>query len=308
MTSIDPDQPVQVNLRLPRALKEAAERTAASDHRSLTSLVEKLLADHVKSKPSLSNWHEAAHSRLIRILNEQRPEDGKKGVFVRSYSVNTPRQENLDPASLLRTLTAVHADLSSILSSPEMIYPYSRAELSPYFTYDPTLVRNISSEILEMVALPKFVRWPEFWRACPEGLVTDARSYSEDHKDTRQWNNTLNNWFSPLFMTRRLYALIKHAEFLASKFSSAVSVEFRCEWTGLVGRELRDHDPMADWLPGKIARVDGRVTSGEWEIDAVRMQWPEIASALGGPILRLFDPTFDYTAEWIRRQIQRIRQ
>ena len=37
----------QVNLRLEPKLKAAAERAAAKDHRSLTSLVEKLLADHL---------------------------------------------------------------------------------------------------------------------------------------------------------------------------------------------------------------------------------------------------------------------
>jgi hypothetical protein len=37
----------QVNLRLTQSLKEAAEKAAAADHRSLTSLVEKLLSDHL---------------------------------------------------------------------------------------------------------------------------------------------------------------------------------------------------------------------------------------------------------------------
>lgn len=40
----------QVNLRIDPALKEAAEKAAADDHRSLTSLVEKLLSDHLRSK------------------------------------------------------------------------------------------------------------------------------------------------------------------------------------------------------------------------------------------------------------------
>ncbi len=39
----------QVNLRLQPSLKAAAERAAADDHRSLTSLIEKLLADYLKN-------------------------------------------------------------------------------------------------------------------------------------------------------------------------------------------------------------------------------------------------------------------
>jgi hypothetical protein len=37
----------QVNLRLEPKLKAAAEKAAAKDHRSLTSLVEKLLSEHL---------------------------------------------------------------------------------------------------------------------------------------------------------------------------------------------------------------------------------------------------------------------
>jgi hypothetical protein len=40
----------QVNLRLQPSLKAAAEKAAASDHRSLTSLVEKLLTDHCRKR------------------------------------------------------------------------------------------------------------------------------------------------------------------------------------------------------------------------------------------------------------------
>jgi len=39
----------QINLRITPALKEAAEEAAAADHRSLTSLVEKLLSDYIEA-------------------------------------------------------------------------------------------------------------------------------------------------------------------------------------------------------------------------------------------------------------------
>ena len=45
----------QVNLRIEPALKAAAEKAAAADHRSLTSLVEKLLADYLKKKGYLKS-------------------------------------------------------------------------------------------------------------------------------------------------------------------------------------------------------------------------------------------------------------
>ncbi len=40
----------QVNLRIDPKLKAAAEKAAAEDHRSLTSLIEKLLIDHIKKQ------------------------------------------------------------------------------------------------------------------------------------------------------------------------------------------------------------------------------------------------------------------
>ena len=40
----------QVNLRIQPTLKRAAEKAAADDHRSLTSLIEKLLTDHLRKK------------------------------------------------------------------------------------------------------------------------------------------------------------------------------------------------------------------------------------------------------------------
>jgi predicted HicB family RNase H-like nuclease len=42
-------KPIQVNLRMSAELKEAAEAAAAADHRSLTSLVVKLLTDHCRA-------------------------------------------------------------------------------------------------------------------------------------------------------------------------------------------------------------------------------------------------------------------
>jgi hypothetical protein len=40
----------QVNLRIEPALKAAAEKAAAADHRSLTGLIEKLLSDYCKRR------------------------------------------------------------------------------------------------------------------------------------------------------------------------------------------------------------------------------------------------------------------
>jgi hypothetical protein len=43
-----------VQLRIRPSLKEAAEKAAKEDNRSLTSLIEKLLTDHLKKKGYLN--------------------------------------------------------------------------------------------------------------------------------------------------------------------------------------------------------------------------------------------------------------
>lgn len=43
-----------LNLRVDPPLKEAAEKAAADDRRSLTSLIEKLLTDYLRAKGYLS--------------------------------------------------------------------------------------------------------------------------------------------------------------------------------------------------------------------------------------------------------------
>lgn len=46
----DPAKSATLNFRVAPALKQAAERAAKADHRSLTSLVEKLLTDYCRDR------------------------------------------------------------------------------------------------------------------------------------------------------------------------------------------------------------------------------------------------------------------
>jgi hypothetical protein len=44
------EAPLPVSFRLPRDIKAAAEKAAADDHRSLSSLIEKALADYLRER------------------------------------------------------------------------------------------------------------------------------------------------------------------------------------------------------------------------------------------------------------------
>jgi hypothetical protein len=98
--------------------------------------------------------------------------------------------------------------------------------------------------------------------------------------------------------------LVVHAGFLSDRFRTAESVEFRCEWTGLQERELKNLDRFAgDWLHASAARVNGRITECEWPAGQLLKDWPIVVNLLAGPVIRLFDPTFECSPEWIKQQM-----
>jgi hypothetical protein len=54
----------QVNLRLKPAMKAAAEKAAAADHRSLTSYIEKLVADDLEARKTSKRGKSAASKSI----------------------------------------------------------------------------------------------------------------------------------------------------------------------------------------------------------------------------------------------------
>jgi hypothetical protein len=102
-------------------------------------------------------------------------------------------------------------------------------------------------------------------------------------------------------MVRSLAELTRHARALAARFAAADTVEFRCEWHGLVNREVFDPRALVDWFPGKIGRADHRVTTGKWPV-AELIAWQRIVSTLGAPVMRLFSASFDFSPDWVAKQ------
>lgn len=294
---------VQVNLRLAPSLKDAAERAAERDHRSLTSLIEKLLSEHIDNAPSLDDWHARAQVRFGDLL-EKHKVARPLGALARSYAIKCAEHTEISPIQLLAILQKVHSELKHLSSSHHIAYPYTRQEMRPYFTSDKALERGADIEILECFAGPPLISETDFWRASPSGYLTDVRTIFEDHADVRQVGMEPGQFLSPVLLSYRLQEVVLHAVLLAMKFSTAQTIEFRCEWTGLKGRGLRDLRPGIPWPVDNSSRVDGRVTGGEWSISELKKDWAIAASALGAPILRLFDPTFDYSSNWIHRELQ----
>ncbi len=293
---------VQVNLRLPPSLKEGAEKAAAQDHRSLASLIEKLLADHLRTRPTLEEWHERALARFSAGVAEKKSQEAKLGIFARSYAINTKDGDRIEPAQLARNLRAVYDSLGQVVPRGDLFYVYhNNPDLIPYFTSDDKIFRKSMDELLEFLSIDTRDRIG-FWRVSPVGMATQIGSHLEDKEVPAfsQYGLHPGKWFWPYRLTCNLAELVLHASEFSQKFSSAENVEFRCEWSGLRERKISDPDQMG-FESGKVARIDHRITVGEWPIIELRRSWPEIVSVLGGPVMRLFDNDCEYSPEFIRK-------
>jgi hypothetical protein len=80
----------QLNLRIDPSLKEAAERAAADDHRSLKSLVEKLLIDHLRAKETRDREPRRRGKQAITpiLTGRNRANDGKLRISAAVLGAN----------------------------------------------------------------------------------------------------------------------------------------------------------------------------------------------------------------------------
>ncbi len=102
---------------------------------------------------------------------------------------------------------------------------------------------------------------------------------------------------------RALAELTRHAHLLAQEFPSVHSIEFRCEWVGLQGREIWDPGLRgAFYYPGQVAHCDRAITVAECSPAELAADWPQIVSRLGAPVRRLFNPSADFSHDWVAQQ------
>jgi len=298
-----PEKIAQLNIRIDPQLKEAAERAASRDHRSLTSFIEKLIIDFVGTEADLSDWQTKAVSKFKRTMIDIKSAQG--GFIARSYLVRSKTGQTLKPNKLLSVLDIAHGNLGDLISSPHIFYPYTSADLKPNFTYDLELRLGNFDEILECAA--KIENNPSFWRFSPLAMGTDIRPHWEDIANVEAPKNV--RWFAPYHFTHHLAEIVLHALVLSEQLKDADNIEFRCEWTGLAERQLAKFDHSNSFqLLGKMAHADSRITSGAWDIKYLRQDWPEVVATLGAPVMRLFDPNLDYSARIVRDLIPHLQR
>jgi hypothetical protein len=121
-----------VNLRLQPALK-AAEKAAADDHRSLSSLIEKLLADHLRTQPSLTDWHERALTRLAVAAADIKSDQTKLGTLARSYCIKTSNSDKLSSPDMVSIINHAHSSLRTAIPNPHIFCLLEHTGASPIF-------------------------------------------------------------------------------------------------------------------------------------------------------------------------------
>jgi hypothetical protein len=125
------------------------------------------------------------------------------------------------------------------------------------------LGRSKPDEILEALALD-INNDMLFWRVSSNGLATTITNHNEDREipQYRQQGLIPGTWLRPFNVTKALAELVLHAFILSEWLPSADTVEFRCEWSGLLERRLSDPDQMG-YDAGQIARTNHIMTVSE---------------------------------------------
>jgi hypothetical protein len=297
--------PQSVPITAPEQWAPIIRRCIVYERTTLVGMFDSLLRAPSPPNPTelLKRWHERADARFFELAQGRNVSpDALQGRAILSYAIRTTDGELLGPSRLIELLRAVNQEVHDLLNSVLLFYPHTHQEIAPYFVEDPESGQG-NRDILECAVFedyPLFIRRTDFWRVSMDGFATHVRPLWEDRENMRDYSKREpGTWFWPFYMVRSLAELTRHARALAARFAAADTVEFRCEWHGLVNREI--FDPRLDWFPGKIGRADHRVTTGKWPV-AELIAWQRIVSTLGAPVMRLFSASFDFSPDWVAKQ------
>ena len=255
---------------------------------------------------ALKTWHDAAHAVFLKDIAEHKALSARARChFQLSYAIERGDGQELDSNKLIEILCQVNREVNDIGSNIwNMFYPYTREEIKPSFTTDPTSGLG-EHDFLECSLLrdsKPYTLSIDMWRVSRDGKATFIDEYWEDDAAlNRQFNLKVGTWFSPNMLVRTLAEFVRHARGLSERFEAPTTLSFRCEWHGLTSRHIGD--PWALWHDYVAARGDHRVATGAWPVSTLASGWAEIVADLAAPLMRLFTTDFVITPEWVRGQL-----
>jgi hypothetical protein len=252
---------------------------------------------------ALKEWHARADAQFVELAKARKlAPDPVESRVILSYAIRTQDREHLDPAKLMGFPNPISQELNDFLPGSSLFYPYRNETIAPSLQQD---IQNGEprGEFVQCAIwqdMPYLLTRTEFWRVSSDGKATHIRPFPED---TAGLNPNRRKWLSPLLLARALAELARHAYLLSQKFSVVDSIEFRCEWVGLADREIWDSGVRGFfYYPGQTARADRAITVDAASPSELLADWPKTVSKLGAPVRRLFNPSADFSPEWVAKQ------
>lgn len=288
--------PESAPITSPQQWSALIRRCTLNDRETLLSQMSHVLQDNQAGIPGveerLSAWDKANEQRFDALLKAAQgfnwPVPLANNHYRLSYLIQHENQ-NIPINQLRSLLEEINNEVrDTVWTGWSMFYPFTRPEIAA--TVHPENSDGTGDDLLEtnLIGNGQFdTSMPDFWRVTPDGRATLVRGYRED---VRLEDSGV--WLSPETVLRETAELVRHARAFTRHFPSASTVSFRCTWTGLNGRQIRDFDPSIHWSPGKTATADKRITSGEWPVVKLNTDWHQIVAELGCPILNLFSLDF----------------
>ncbi len=308
--SIGNSGPESAVLTRPEHWHPLIRRLVTADRAALAAMIERAL-DPKPSAPAstaLDGWHQAAGAAYVARVREKKlpwsvPLD--QNYYQLSYEFVLGESERIAGSEMLDILQRANSEMRDLVwTGWSMFYPFTRAEIAPYFVSD-CYPGQGSTEALEADLLGETLltaTLPDFWRVSSDGKATIVRAYREDRSDYPQPAGKT----ASLFMTARDVAeLVRHARAMTPYFSTIQKVHFRCEWRGLRGRQLRDleSDPSIE----RISKTDRVQADIEAKPEDLTNAWPEIVSAATDRFARAFDPGLHPGPGWVSHVAPRFR-
>jgi hypothetical protein len=245
---------------------------------------------------ALKSWHDAANKEFLKDAG---PLNTPQSYWQVSYAVERDNKQMLRQENLVEILRQVYAEVQdTVRSGWNMLDPQGSGSLRPYFLNDPTSGQG-DEDFLELSTLKdeQGSILTYLWRVSADGKATSIRQYWEDLP--QQQVPPAGTWTSPNWMVRSLAEIVRHARGMTERFDNPTAVSFRCEWHGLLDREL--YSPNTMWsLANSKSRVDHKTATGSYPVTMLTNRWPEVVAELVAPLMRSFSADQVVSSDWIR--------
>ncbi|HCN73761.1 MAG TPA: ATP-binding protein [Pusillimonas sp.] len=288
--------PESAPITSPQQWSALIRRCTLNDRETLLREMSHILQDKPSDIPRIAErlaaWDKANEERFNTLLTAAQDFSWPVPLASNHYRLSYIIQHE-DPHIPINQLRSLLEEINNevrdtVWTGWSMFYPFTRPEIAA--TIHPENSDGTGDDLLEtnLVGNGQFhTSMPDFWRVAPEGRAALVRGYREDVR-----LEDPGKWLSPETVLRETAELVQHARAFARYFPTASTVSFRCTWTGLDGRQIRDMDPSIHWSSGRTPTADKRITSGEWPIVKLNTHWHQVVADLGCPILSLFGLDF----------------